>query len=413
MATIHYEGLDGWWKSAAIWGFVGTAIAIRVGLSVPWAVGSILAGAAVGAVLAFWLGKMKLRVVNHAGWVLPLAIAVALYLAVISGHGPRTPTIGFLALGGLFHASQQLAFGLLGTRAMKAVNGKNAGWLSQLGPPAKRTGPPPPATGGASAREAFLGALPAAMQHEFRRAVADVIEAVPFRSLESLPPVVSALGGAPLLPPGSAWPERNGKPMQFLAQLNLADIPAPAGTLPAAGLLAIFYDTDGQPWGADPEDLGSAVILHAPDPAAAVPARHPGESGRPPLRLPLAFRRDTALALTDAQVSDFHTLLRQTSGAEKERLSRLRAAMRESEPRGLRVMSPPARTQGDMDDDLAVANAAHGLPPGTRWTLLIQLDSNDDLDWCWGDAGTLYFWLPADDLAAGRFDRVWTVLQCH
>ena len=34
MATIHYEGLDGWWKSASFWGILSTAIAIRVSAEV-------------------------------------------------------------------------------------------------------------------------------------------------------------------------------------------------------------------------------------------------------------------------------------------------------------------------------------------------------------------------------------------
>jgi hypothetical protein len=411
MATIHYEALDGWWKSAGFWGVLGTAIAVGVGLPLPWAAGSILAGAAVGAALAFLLWKMKPRALARADWILPLALTVAVYFAVDAGHGPRTPTIGFLALGSLFHAAKQLAFGLLGARAMKAVNEKNACWLSKLEPPVKRTGPPTAPFGGDSAREAFLAALPAAMQDEFRRAVTDVIEAVPFRSLESLPPVISALGGSPLLPPGTPWPERDGNPMDFLVQLNLADLPAPSGTLPTAGLLAIFYDTDGRPWGRAAEDLGSTVVLHTPDPAVAVVARSPGESGSLPLRQPLAFRHASALALTDFQKSQFYRLVREASGLEKQRLSDLHDAMLESGPHALRVMSPPALIHGDMEDELTVATSAHGLPPGTPWTLLIQLDSNDDLDWHWADAGSLYFWLPADDLAAGRFDRVWTVLQ--
>jgi uncharacterized protein YwqG len=44
--------------------------------------------------------------------------------------------------------------------------------------------------------------------------------------------------------------------------------------------------------------------------------------------------------------------------------------------------------------------------------LLLQLDSDRDLGWQWGDMGLLYFWIPDEDLAAGRFDRVWTILQC-
>ena len=46
------------------------------------------------------------------------------------------------------------------------------------------------------------------------------------------------------------------------------------------------------------------------------------------------------------------------------------------------------------------------------WILLLQLDSDRDADLMWGDAGYLYYWIRAEDLAAGRFDRVWMSLQC-
>ena len=49
-----------------------------------------------------------------------------------------------------------------------------------------------------------------------------------------------------------------------------------------------------------------------------------------------------------------------------------------------------------------------------RWQLLLQLESKEDMDpeLSFGDSGRLYFFLPREDLAARRFDRVWTVLQC-
>lgn len=49
-----------------------------------------------------------------------------------------------------------------------------------------------------------------------------------------------------------------------------------------------------------------------------------------------------------------------------------------------------------------------------RWQLLLQLESKEDMnpELSFGDGGRLYFFLPREDLAARRFDRVWTVLQC-
>ena len=46
------------------------------------------------------------------------------------------------------------------------------------------------------------------------------------------------------------------------------------------------------------------------------------------------------------------------------------------------------------------------------WTLLFQMDSDDNADVMWGDCGMVYFALKKADLAAGGFDRVWAVFQC-
>ena len=45
--------------------------------------------------------------------------------------------------------------------------------------------------------------------------------------------------------------------------------------------------------------------------------------------------------------------------------------------------------------------------------LLLQLASDDAMQWCWGDAGAWYFWIDADRLAAGDFTGVIAELECH
>ena len=60
------------------------------------------------------------------------------------------------------------------------------------------------------------------------------------------------IGGEPDLPEGQAWPAyRDGKPLAFLAQVNLAELPdgVDRGGLPARGLLSFF-----SAWGWQEED---------------------------------------------------------------------------------------------------------------------------------------------------------------
>ena len=45
------------------------------------------------------------------------------------------------------------------------------------------------------------------------------------------------------------------------------------------------------------------------------------------------------------------------------------------------------------------------------WSLLFQMDSDDDLIW-WGDAGTIYFWIRRDEARAKKFEYSWLIFQC-
>ena len=48
-----------------------------------------------------------------------------------------------------------------------------------------------------------------------------------------------------------------------------------------------------------------------------------------------------------------------------------------------------------------------------RWQLVLQVDSDSDAGMQWGDAGRVYVCIiRKEDLAACRFERCWTILQC-
>lgn len=48
-----------------------------------------------------------------------------------------------------------------------------------------------------------------------------------------------------------------------------------------------------------------------------------------------------------------------------------------------------------------------------RWVLLLQLNTVEEGEVAtFGDDGTLFFFIPKEDLLARRFDRVWMQLQC-
>ena len=47
-----------------------------------------------------------------------------------------------------------------------------------------------------------------------------------------------------------------------------------------------------------------------------------------------------------------------------------------------------------------------------QWSLLLQVDSDDDAGMMWGDVGRLYFWIRKSDLEDANFSDVWMILQC-
>ena len=56
-----------------------------------------------------------------------------------------------------------------------------------------------------------------------------------------------------------------------------------------------------------------------------------------------------------------------------------------------------------------------GDPPerADGWQLVLQIDSDTEVGMEWGDVGRLYVCARKEDVAAGRFDRCWTVMQCY
>jgi uncharacterized protein YwqG len=49
----------------------------------------------------------------------------------------------------------------------------------------------------------------------------------------------------------------------------------------------------------------------------------------------------------------------------------------------------------------------------TKELLLLQLATDYPMQWCWGDSGAVYWFLPTAALAGGAFDSADCYLECH
>src|SRR5579864_36438 len=79
----------------------------------------------------------------------------------------------------------------------------------------------------------------------------------------SLPIGTSKVGGLPDLPPDLSWPEFDGLPQSFIAQIRLSEV-QPYDTeeaLPPKGMLWFFYDATQETYGDDPHNRGAWQIL--------------------------------------------------------------------------------------------------------------------------------------------------------
>jgi uncharacterized protein YwqG len=246
------------------------------------------------------------------------------------------------------------------------------------------------------------------------------------RSAGELALGASRVGGAPDVPQGFSWPHWRDKPLQFLAQIELER--AGGGALPSSGHLLFFYDADQDAWGFDPQDRGSGVVCYLPAGTQLTRSERPGEGSSEtriaPCTLDFEFYEDLP------EFETFDPMERELTEEGDEGYWDVRELLA-SGPDGAaahKLLGHPNTIQGQMQ--LECQLASHGINCGTAagyneprakelasgakdWRLLFQLDTDDNAELMWGDVGTLYFWIREQDLAELRFDRVWTVLQCH
>lgn len=236
----------------------------------------------------------------------------------------------------------------------------------------------------------------------------------------------SHLGGRPPQYPGFAWPERDGVPMGFLAHIDLAPLQS-IDWLPRAGRLLFFYDLATQPWGFDPKDRGAWAVIHVPDAGvfdgeSAPPAGMPEQFALP--KVPVAFTPAESAAPWDHPATHRFNLTNRQSDA----LGDAQDAVYGEHPR--HQIGGHACPVQSSEMELQCQLVSHGLfcgdPSGYTdpraeslkagaddWRLLLQIDSDTDLDMMWGDVGMLYFWVREQEAKASDFSNCWVVMQCH
>ncbi len=220
----------------------------------------------------------------------------------------------------------------------------------------------------------------------------------------------SHFGGRPDVGPDFKWPQWNGKALGFLAQINCAEAAAldSDNLWPKSGSLCFFHAIADCPWGDDPDFARSWAVIHVKNDAlrlAELPAGLTAADLLP--AFPISLRRFSTLPdalsgeVSDAEFDSYYELC-----------SELRMVDGRFEP-AHQTLGHVDSIQGPVEEEWQEFQTKLGRPhDDSDWKLLLQFDSDDDLNVMWGDAGMLYFGIRESAFRAQRFEETLLTWQC-
>jgi len=184
--------------------------------------------------------------------------------------------------------------------------------------------------------------------------------------------------------------------------------------------VSFFCDREQSAWGFAPNHKEGLRLWYFPEPSQLIRTVEPGSSMFPCARLSF----EPFLSLPGTSAASLRDLLLSTESDELYYDFGKKYAGPEPQHQ---MLGSPHVIQADMPLECQLvtngvyAGNASGykdprrkeLEPGSAdWTLLLQIDSDDNAKMMWGDAGMLYVWIRHQDLASRNFDKAWTILQC-
>ena len=252
----------------------------------------------------------------------------------------------------------------------------------------------------------------------------------------------SRLGGWPDLPGNDPWPMWEGRPMSFLAQINLGEVHTvqPNVRLPKDGVLLFFlgcsdevYTSDewgretymvNLPIGAGPDKTHAWKVIYARADAQLERLAYPKDPP-PELWAPCEVRMTRGgLFLPDESTAAYDSIAFEPE--ERDNYNEVIDLLAEAEAHH-QLMGFPSLIQF-TPPELECALAAAGknssrlpkpesaawrelLREASEWGLLLQLTSTDQPEFLWGDGGHLYFYGKRSEMASGDFSNVRVIFE--
>jgi uncharacterized protein YwqG len=253
----------------------------------------------------------------------------------------------------------------------------------------------------------------------------------------------SWLGGEAMLDPGTEWPRWGEQPLALICVLEVDELGGlqTDAPLPDGGILNFFYESrEQQAWGFDPHHRGGWRVIPA-DPGSArlvTPPPDCDDFGRqylvPEQVLTIPDFEDGPVthASMEAPVARRWPWSRQQGPEVNDTWERYehfaeawdRAVDRQQVPYH-QIGGWPRLQQGSIWRECHLASQGvylgGGAPDLTNrhitgapedWRLLLQVDTDEDVGWMWGDLGTLFYAAKPATPSPRRWQEAWMVLQC-
>lgn len=250
---------------------------------------------------------------------------------------------------------------------------------------------------------------------------------------ETLETGCSKLGGCPDVEPNFEWPRnKDGKPLSFVVQINLAEASKLATDvkLPDYGVLSFFYDNLCAGYAPDHKD--GFRVIHFDDRNSKLTRMPPPEMPQKKLlgfiKIDQSVREFKPCRLSMKRIvtlpNDFEELT-----DHDDKFWDNYFEMLETIGGHHRLLGCAEPVQGEMrlECELVTNGLYCGDETGYKdprakeleknehqWRLLMQIASDEkNSDMMWGDLGKLYVWIKDEDLRSGNFHRSWFIMQCH
>ena len=238
--------------------------------------------------------------------------------------------------------------------------------------------------------------------------------------------------GLPTMPDDIDWPVFNDQPMEFLCQIDLTEIPKECerNGLPESGLLYFFY-IEEQAWGLESKSKDGWKVIFSTktsdqckersEPDGIIKRQDEDEQY---FEKHIEFRH----MLVFPSDEDIRVMALDLEYEHEEEYWELKHAIYDEMPLH-QMFGYPEHIQNntmelecDIDSQGLNWNKYYKMRESKQtkweeqsrldWTMLLQLDSDEDVNFMWGDCGNIQFFIKTKDLQKLNFDDVWLTLQC-